>query len=94
MSTDPYAQRIAREFSSTIREWLTPEEMSEVLRKQREEPREGVCYTHDYCDANEAMYDAFQSVMRKPIDYDDEEEVALWNEAWAHAVATNYATEE
>lgn len=64
-------------------------DFKEVLRKQREEPIEGVCHSHDYCDANMTMDAAMASVgvVALPEDEDGMSDavVGLWNAAWDHA---------
>lgn len=64
-------------------------DFKEVLRKQREEPIEGVCHSHDYCDANMTMDAAMASVgvVALPEDEDGMSDavVDLWNAAWDHA---------
>lgn len=59
----PEVEPLAKEFSRILREWLTPEEMAEVNRLNASEPSgEQVCHTHDFCDPNQAMIDAWESL--------------------------------
>lgn len=49
-----------------------------------------VCASHNFCDANETMADAFAEIMGRPILPDDGEGMTqadcdLWNQAWAIA---------
>ncbi len=56
-------QKLATEFCRTLRHWLTPEELAEAVRLNAAETDPGICHTHDFCDANQAMLDAFASVV-------------------------------
>lgn len=80
---------VAHAFLEQLREDLGEADFKEVLRKQREEPIEGVCHSHDYCDANMAMDAAMASVgiVALPEGEDDlpDRVVDLWNAAWDHA---------
>ena len=58
------AIKIANKFSSTLREWLTTEELQEINDKNAEYKANGEphCATHEYCDPNQAMIDACDSI--------------------------------
>lgn len=88
-------QRLAVEFSRILREWLT-EELAEVVRLNAAEPdKSGVCHSHDYCDANQAMLDAWEVVFGKgevpacirehKTDAEENHDDAIWNAAWTMA---------
>jgi hypothetical protein len=94
--------KIANEFSRILQSWLTEDEMS-LLRSDTARLLVGhpdharICHSHDYCDANEAMCQAFKNVVERecwwPSDVDegncDEADVdndfALWDKAWGIA---------
>ena len=84
-------EKLAAEFVAVLTEWLTPAEFAEMQRRNVT-AGEGVCASHDFCDANMAMDEAFTHALgRKPdvMDSDDGAEgrdVALWNAAWAAAM--------
>lgn len=65
------------------------ENFAEVVRKQKETPIAGVCYSHDYCDANMTMDAAMASVGIIALPEDEEgmpdRVVDLWNASWDHA---------
>jgi hypothetical protein len=50
---------LADTFVVVLREWLSPGELREVRVLNAQEAHSGVCHTHDFCDANMAMYEAF-----------------------------------
>jgi hypothetical protein len=92
---------LANAFVAVLTEWLTPEQMFQVRRRNAQRTSELVCHSHDFCDANMAMDQAFKKVIgRDPLDYlnhdeegsMDEADVALWNAAWEYAVRS-YLTE-
>jgi hypothetical protein len=61
------AQAMADKFSEVLRGWLTPEEMAAVIERNRTEEHPSVCHSHDFCDANEAMAEAFQALMGRDV---------------------------
>ena len=89
------AVTIAEVFAAIVREWLTAAEFAEMRRLNAAETEPNVCHSHDYCDANIAMDEAFRRVLgRGPLDdgardpVDDgmtAANVALWNEAFSIA---------
>ena len=77
------AIKIANKFSSILREWLTAEELQEINDKNADY-RMGIgtwCATHEYCDPNQAMINAFEH-FGIDIDFDNEEHINLINDAW------------
>ena len=46
---------VAHAFLKQLREDIGEDDFREVVRKQKEVPIAGVCYSHDYCDANMTM---------------------------------------
>ncbi len=56
--TIPTPEAVAAQFCAVLREWLTPEQLAEAVRLNAER-NDGSCATHDYCDANMAMDEAF-----------------------------------
>ena len=88
------AVKIATEFSNIIRGWLSGEEVAEVIKRNRNEQWPDTCHTHDFCDANEAMSDAFDAVGEDPIPDDETPERErcdrLWGLAWDLAKANQF----
>ncbi len=85
------ARRVAVAFKAVLTEWLTADEMAAVTARNRAEVNPHVCHSHDFCDANMAMDEAFRKVFGRPAsDYLDAAEGTLdempweiWNDAWA-----------
>lgn len=82
---------LAHEFSRVLREWLTDDEMEQVIERNAEVDDPRVCASHDFCDANMAMYEAFERVMGHPIDTRKKADVAMWDKAWNMAKASDFA---
>lgn len=55
---------LSREFSKAINEWLSKEEIDEVNIRNEEHLKlnDGICATHDFCDANMAMVQALNDL--------------------------------
>ena len=64
-------ESVAAMFSAVLREWLTDEEMDEVVLHNANELKDSdCCASHDFCDANMAMDEAFkQCGLRTNIDF-------------------------
>lgn len=77
-------KRLAEEFSKVLRIWLTPMQMAIVVERNSENTDERVCHSHDFCDANMAMQDAFERVFgREPrMDGGSDLDESLWGFAW------------
>lgn len=63
--------RIAFGFASDLTGVLSPAEFAEMKRKNEDPAQpDGVCASHDYCDANIVMAAAFERVMgREPREF-------------------------
>lgn len=86
---------IANEFSRILREWLTADQMEAINKSNHESNFEGGCASHEYCDPNEAMLEAFEIATGNPWDFDGNEsvrnaEMELMNSAWDLAMKNNY----
>jgi hypothetical protein len=82
-------EAIAQRFADVLINWLSPAEFMEMRRRNRDDVTyaNGACASHDFCDANMAMMEAFESVTgHNMIPLDDgeisEEDCAIWNDAW------------
>lgn len=78
--------QVAVGFTKVLRSWLTAQEMELVVQDASESPYSG-CASHDFCDANMAMAQAFKDVFGRPPEFEPETHeadvcTALWNSAW------------
>lgn len=78
------AKDIARTFSRNLLAEIGEENLNEVIARNAKETSKGVCHSHDFCDANMVMDGAMK--MYGIADPSDENNHALWNEAWDIAV--------
>lgn len=80
---NPKAEVLAAEFAKRLREEMTPKEFEEMRRLNAEETDPSVCHSHDFLDANMTMHEAMWNVLgREPDLGDDDDDTALWNDAW------------
>lgn len=76
------AQRLAGAFVALLYRDLTPEQFfaAQVANRGSEE---GVCASHDHCDANMVMLEAFRLITGEQEAFNlSPDEVELWNAAW------------
>lgn len=59
---------VAHKFAAILKQWATAEEWETMLAANVAAPNDMCCASHDFCDANMAMLEAFTAVMgRAPI---------------------------
>ena len=87
------ADRIALRFASVIREWLNEAELAEVNRLNNLEMSPHVCHTHDFCDANMAMDEAFRKEGLE-VNLGDYAFGRIWDAAWNIARVEGFAERE
>ena len=85
---------LARAFSGKLRAWLPEHVMAEIVAKNAARRSPSICYSHDYCDAGEAMLQSFEVVFGRPMVLDSDVDYAgairdgfIADEAWALAKA-------
>lgn len=83
-NTNPPIAQLATAFVGVLHDWLTDEEFEEVRRRNREgyEDSAYACASHDFCDANLAMEEAWLKVLGRSPDLDDQDDTKTWNAAW------------
>ncbi len=83
--------QVADVFSYLLRRRLGPTVMANVVLRNAQETSKNVCHSHDFCDANQIMSEAFWTVLRRSPDTADEDhDVPLWNAAWEKAIAARF----
>mgnify|MGYP003627144550 FL=1 len=60
-----HTEEVSKEFAATIREWLTDDELTEVIRRNSKVGFYGICHTHDFCDPNQLMYEIIDKYLAK-----------------------------
>lgn len=84
-------REIADTFINKMQVSITAEEMAQVRTLNSMEKMPGVCHTHDFCDANMVMADAFEQITKHMVDADSTTDCALWNGAWDLAKRKQFA---
>tara|TARA_R110002126_G_scaffold257592_1_gene400640 strand:+ start:184 stop:495 length:312 start_codon:yes stop_codon:yes gene_type:complete len=79
-TTKPMPILLAEKFTELLRATLTPSEFAEMADANANETNPGICHSHDYCDANQIMLDAFEAT-EMVNDYSH----TLWSDAWTYA---------
>ncbi len=90
-----HTEEVSKEFAATIREWLTDDELAEVIRRNAKEDINGTgcsfCHTHDFCDPNQLMFEIIDKHLAKDYEQkvieqgglpDDQAEYTALFEAW------------
>lgn len=97
--------RVGLEFMEILKSWLTADEWTEMRAKNATaEYQGGVCASHDYCDANMAMHEAFVKCgLVPPCEIDTtaseaaerlaDDVLDTWNKAWDWARANGLEAE-
>lgn len=77
---------LAKEFSRLIREKLKPADMGKVIALSKSGDYTTACPTHEFCDANQVMMDAFENLAGRPYSFDDDStDHEITEQAWTIA---------
>lgn len=82
-------RRLSETFSRIVRDELA-EDLTEIVRRNRLTEYEHSCATHDYCDANMLMHDAFVEVQGHDLDASSAMDTHLWNDAWLRSAQREF----
>lgn len=84
--TDGLAAELAAVFAAALAEALSAEDWQEMRRRNATaDYPAAVCASHDFCDANDVMAEAFKRVTgHSPRPWSDDDS-ALWSRAWLAA---------
>lgn len=75
-------EHISAKFSEIVRTEFNGQELDNVNELNKHSDYKECCATQDYCDANELMAAAFEYVMKREINLQDQNDIELWNNAW------------
>lgn len=88
-------KRLALSFAISLREEIGDKDYNEVRARNATDEYARFCASHDFCDANMVMFDAFNTEIGLDIDFDNDDApafnddaAAIWNAAWDLARAT------
>lgn len=88
MNTETKIKLIANAFARRLLTDIGPENL-ETCRELNASYGPS-CPTHDFCDANVTMADAFDEVTGEDMDLQSSMHIAIWNAAWDLCRANNY----
>jgi hypothetical protein len=75
-------QSLANDFDIRIKTALGDVDYTLAIEENATETNPGICHTHDHCDANVVMAEAFKHVAGYEIDLQSSYDAQLWNDAW------------
>lgn len=90
---------LALAFATALHDELGEDMMKRVVQLNVEEKSEGVCHSHDFCDANVLMLEAIgklcgleneEAIHDAQLDADPDNK--LWNDAWSLAKEAGFST--
>lgn len=81
-------KRLALSFADELLDTIGEADYEEVKARNATEEYARFCASHDFCDANMVMFDAFNTEIGWDCDLDNDEDTSVWNEAWELARAT------
>jgi hypothetical protein len=78
-------KKVSNEFTYLIQSHLNSSKLKE-LRTLNSQAEDNVCFTHDFCDPNEFMYQACEQFYILHTNFDSE----IWNNAWKESRRCNF----
>ena len=78
-------QKLALAFRWGLERELSCDQFAEMRRRNVGNVGDSICASHDFCDSNLVMYDAFKAVGGREADHENEDDLDLWNAAWNFA---------
>jgi len=81
--------KMGKEFSALLVKYLGIEIVREIVEKNKEDVGDW-CSSHEYCDANMVMAEAFNKACGRELEMNSEEDCLKWNEAWDYAKANSF----
>lgn len=76
---------LAESFASALADTLGPTLFQSMRTRNVQNIDTGVCASHDHCDANQVMLDAFAYVMQRDADLASDADMASMDAAWCIA---------
>lgn len=80
MTQQEQTVELAKEFAKTLQNWLG-NDLKKVVARNKRTGLPDVCASHDFCDANMAMYEAFMTAFGRELSFESGDE-ELVNAAW------------
>ena len=76
------AALIARKFSELLRLYISESGIRAIIERNKTPEYKDCCASHDFCDSNVFMTEAFEEVTKEEFEPQDTDQADLWNEAW------------
>jgi hypothetical protein len=77
--------KLAERFATDLGECLEPEDLEELESLNSRDRNSPTCPSHNFCDANEIMEEAWAGCFGISFEQDDPEQVGVWHAAWQRA---------
>jgi hypothetical protein len=81
-ATDKHVAPLADAFLRKLRAHLGDDVMRGIAALNADEPNPAICHTHDYCDANVIMDQAFVAVLGRRSRSNSDRDAVVWTRAW------------
>ena len=78
----PTQKKLADRFIREMRSTLSVAQLQKVDARNAKQTDSGICHSHDFCDANEVMLEAWESLTTTDFSLQNKAHVAKWNGAW------------
>ena len=87
MNRNDQVTAIAEAFAETLAQMLSKDEFAEMKHRNENNRayHDGVCASHDFCDANVPMGTAFKHIIGREPNSASDADAAIWNDAWSLA---------
>jgi hypothetical protein len=95
-ASEDEVNRLARAFTAHVRAFFVEGDdvggmFATVLERNRAEENPTICHTHDFCDANILMSNAWEETFpHEPFSPQNTFHAELWSEAWQQAKAAEF----
>ena len=77
-------------FSAGLKRELRDDQLIKMIALNREEADDKICHSHDFCDPNVIMMEAFKECFQRSLDLTDPDQMDLVNKAWERAIKINF----
>jgi len=84
---------LAKAFCAALAQVLSSQQLSAIRQRNSDEADLSICHTHDFCDANQVMLDAYARFGAE-LDIADSHCMAAVDEAWWKARRAGFVAEE
>ena len=91
MNSEKTIQDLSFAFSTIIHSWLTVDEINKVVILNDTPDYKGCCATHNFCDANMAMVEAFDIVFNRELSTNKLGDMLFFNKAWNLSKINNFS---